>query len=79
MVAEARPVGSGRFRESYGRYFEEFPDVRQQTVDAHAMRRLGTPDELAEAVVWLASDRASFVTGANLLVDGGSSVNSHMF
>jgi NAD(P)-dependent dehydrogenase (short-subunit alcohol dehydrogenase family) len=64
---------------SIGRYFDKFPDVRQQTVDSHAMRRLGTPDELAEAVVWLASDRASFVTGANLLVDGGSSVNSHMF
>ena len=60
------------------RYFRKFPDVRQRTVDSHAMRRLGTPEELAEAVVWLASERASYVTGANLLVDGGSSVNSHM-
>lgn len=60
------------------RYFRKFPDVRQRTVDSHAMRRLGTPQELAEAVVWLASERASYVTGANLLVDGGSSVNSHM-
>jgi NAD(P)-dependent dehydrogenase (short-subunit alcohol dehydrogenase family) len=60
------------------RYFRKFPDVRQRTVDAHAMRRLGRPEELAEAVVWLASERASYVTGANLLVDGGSSVNSHM-
>jgi NAD(P)-dependent dehydrogenase (short-subunit alcohol dehydrogenase family) len=60
------------------RYFRKFPDVRQRTVDSHAMRRLGRPEELAEAVVWLASERASYVTGANLLVDGGSSVNSHM-
>ena len=60
------------------RYFKRFPDVREATVKSHAMRRLGTPEELAEAVVWLASDRASYVTGANLLVDGGSSVNSHM-
>jgi NAD(P)-dependent dehydrogenase (short-subunit alcohol dehydrogenase family) len=60
------------------RYFQKFPDVKQRTVDSHAMRRLGTPEELAEAVVWLASERASYVTGANLLVDGGSSVNSHM-
>jgi len=60
------------------RYFERFPEVRDATVKAHAMRRLGKPEELAEAVVWLASERSSFVTGANLLVDGGSAVNSHM-
>ena len=60
------------------RYFAKFPDVRQRTVNSHAMRRLGAPEELAEAVVWLASERSSYVTGANLLVDGGSSVNSHM-
>ena len=34
-------------------------------------RRLGTPDEVAEAVVWLSSDAASFVIGHNLCVDGG--------
>ena len=34
--------------------------------------RLGTPEEVAEAVVWLASDAASFVTGHALVVDGGS-------
>jgi NAD(P)-dependent dehydrogenase (short-subunit alcohol dehydrogenase family) len=33
--------------------------------------RLGTPDEIAKAVVFLASDDASFITGAELFVDGG--------
>lgn len=35
------------------------------------MRRFGTPDEIADAVVFLASERAAFVTGACLVVDGG--------
>jgi NAD(P)-dependent dehydrogenase (short-subunit alcohol dehydrogenase family) len=34
--------------------------------------RLGSPDEIAEAAVWLCSDRASFVTGHSMLVDGGA-------
>lgn len=37
----------------------------------HPMQRLGTAEEIAQAVVWLCSDAASFVTGATLLVDGG--------
>ena len=60
------------------RYFEKFPDFERQTVNTHAMRRLGRPEEVAEPVVWLASDRASFVTGACIACDGGVAVNSHL-
>lgn len=37
----------------------------------HPMKRLGTAEEVAELVLWLASDKASFVTGAYFPVDGG--------
>ena len=35
------------------------------------LKRLGMPEEIADAIVWLASDRASYITGQTLLVDGG--------
>ena len=35
------------------------------------LKRIGRPDEVADAIVWLASERASFITGQTLLVDGG--------
>ncbi len=39
--------------------------------ELHPLGRLGTPDEVAQATLWLCSDAASFVTGHPLLVDGG--------
>jgi NAD(P)-dependent dehydrogenase (short-subunit alcohol dehydrogenase family) len=51
--------------------------VEQRTIDAHAMGRLGAPEEIAEAVTWLCCDRASFTTGHVMIVDGGSLVKSH--
>lgn len=44
--------------------------------DAHALGRVATPAEVAEAIVYLASDRASFVTGSELRVDGGQLARS---
>jgi 3-oxoacyl-[acyl-carrier protein] reductase len=47
----------------------------QEFLDAWAaeapLKRLGEPRELAETIVWLASERASYITGQTLLVDGG--------
>ena len=37
----------------------------------HALNRLGTPEEVGELVAWLASDAASFATGAYWAIDGG--------
>lgn len=53
-----RAIASGAVNEAM--YVERTP-----------MRRLAEPSEIADAVVFLASDRASFITGATLVVDGG--------
>lgn len=44
---------------------------REQTRRAVPMRRIGRPEEVAEVVLWLCSDRSQFVTGTTVFVDGG--------
>ena len=51
---------------------EEVMQTRLDAVMAKVpMNRMGVPDEIAEAVVWMCSDKASFMTGASQVVDGG--------
>ncbi len=56
------------------KYFEEQPDMAEGLKKAAVMNRLGEPEEIAEAVTFLSSDRASFITGQLLSVDGGGAV-----
>jgi NAD(P)-dependent dehydrogenase (short-subunit alcohol dehydrogenase family) len=57
------------------RMFRDFaaaePEVRQMLESAHPMGRIGRPEEIASAVLWLCSDGASFVTGQTVPIDGG--------
>jgi NAD(P)-dependent dehydrogenase (short-subunit alcohol dehydrogenase family) len=45
--------------------------VQEQMAKEHALRRLPTPDDIADAIVFLASDRAQSITGQTLDVNGG--------
>ena len=52
-------------------WFQNDPDLEARVNALHPIGRAGTPEEVAEAVVWLCSDAASFVTGHAMSVDGG--------
>jgi len=60
----------------YTRYVEEglFPDLakaRAKGSAGHAMKRMGTADEIADGIVYLAAPASRFVTGSELVIDGG--------
>ena len=57
-------------------YFESQPDperARREAGSLHALGRIGQPEEIGKAVVFLASDDSSFMTGSSMIVDGGFS------
>jgi 3-oxoacyl-[acyl-carrier protein] reductase len=60
-LAKARSAASGK---------SEYEIFDSWAADA-PLKRLGEPREVAETIVWLASERASYVTGQTVLVDGG--------
>jgi 3-oxoacyl-[acyl-carrier protein] reductase len=60
-LAESRSQAAGiRKEQIFGKWAQEVP-----------LGRLGKPEEIADAIVWLASERAAYVTGQTLIVDGG--------
>jgi NAD(P)-dependent dehydrogenase (short-subunit alcohol dehydrogenase family) len=50
------------------------PEGRQAVIAQEPIGRMGRPEEIAAAVLWLSADAASFMTGAAMVVDGGQTV-----
>lgn len=55
------------------RSFLQNENVARKVLKMHPLGRLGTPEEVADAVVWMASEQSSFMTGHALVLDGGAS------
>jgi NAD(P)-dependent dehydrogenase (short-subunit alcohol dehydrogenase family) len=60
--------------EMMGRVTGGTTEGRQEVIAQEPIGRMGTPEEIAAAVVWLCSDAASFATGHAMVVDGGQTV-----
>ena len=58
-----------------GRAAASTPEALAFVCNLHALKRIATPEEIAQAALFLASDAASFITGTALLVDGGASIS----
>ena len=66
-------VCPGMIRTALTRKFYEEPGFEARRSQATASRRIGEPEDIAHAVLFLASERAGYCNGAELLVDGGLS------
>ncbi len=55
----------------FERFAEETPDQVKIWRESHPVGRIGEPEEVAEAVLWLSSNKTGFITGTSLLIDGG--------
>jgi NAD(P)-dependent dehydrogenase (short-subunit alcohol dehydrogenase family) len=70
-------VGPGIIRTPLTQaYMDEFPERATATVANTPLRRLGTPEDVADVVTFLASDDARFITGQTVFVDGGITAGS---
>jgi dehydrogenase/reductase SDR family protein 4 len=64
-------IAPGLIQTQLSEYYWKDEDRREQRVDQQPIRHLGQPMEITELAVLLASDRASFITGQIMVVDGG--------
>jgi dehydrogenase/reductase SDR family member 4 len=79
LARELGPIGvrvnaiaPGVIRTEFAKVLVETPEIHDGVVASTALGRVGEPEEVAGAVVWLASDAASYVTGSVIVIDGGT-------
>jgi len=73
-------INPGMIRTPGVEYFLDIaPDMAERAISAHALNRVGEPEEVAEVAAFLCSDRSGFVTGECIAVDGGTQVKASTY
>lgn len=67
-------IAPGLVRTDFARALWENPDILKATTSDTPLRRIGEPDEIAGAVVFLASKAGSFMSGQAIVIDGGATI-----
>ncbi len=70
----ANCIAPGLVRTDFAKALWDDPAVYEKTVKVHPLRRIGEPDEIAGAAVFLAGPSGSFMTGQTIVIDGGAVV-----
>ncbi|NML94253.1 SDR family NAD(P)-dependent oxidoreductase [Novosphingobium olei] len=70
----ANAIAPGLIRTDFARALWDNPEAEKAYNSGHPMRRIGMPEEIAGAAVFLASKAGSYVNGQTIVVDGGSTV-----
>ncbi|MFN3401195.1 MAG: SDR family NAD(P)-dependent oxidoreductase [Ferrovibrio sp.] len=71
----ANCIAPGLVRTDFARALWENPEIAKKATKGYALRRIGEPDEIAGAAVFLASAAGQFMTGQTMVIDGGGMVN----
>ncbi len=67
-------IAPGLIRTDFARALWENPETYEATVSKYPLRRIGEPDEIAGAAIFLGSDAGSFTTGQTIVIDGGGTI-----